>query len=150
MAQACSKVCLQHLSPQFARSPAFRDFPSCAAIELNRSFVSHVLDRGVVTENTLLRQEIGGEGIHLHDSYVWTEIYYLDSPSDYGEYLQQDRYWSPDGHSLEMMDSPQQSLRPAKESFGLAGSCFLPVRRPDRMSALLPGSAVKGIAREGD
>jgi hypothetical protein len=77
------------------------------------------------------------------------DIFYLDSPSDYREYLPQDRDWSSDGHRLEMRDSPKQSWRPCQRSFGLAGSCFV-VRRPNRMSALLLGSAVEGIARERD
>jgi hypothetical protein len=50
--------------------PTFRDFPSCAAIELDRSFVSRAHDRGVVTANTPEPKEIGGEGIRVHDSYV--------------------------------------------------------------------------------
>jgi hypothetical protein len=31
-------------------------------------------------------RESGG-GIHIGDCYVWAEIYYLDSPTDYREYL---------------------------------------------------------------
>lgn len=30
-------------------------------------------------------------GIHIGDCYVWAEIYYLDSPTDYREYLPQHR-----------------------------------------------------------
>jgi hypothetical protein len=33
------------------------------------------------------RKEIGGEAIHVGDCYVWAEIYYLDSPTDYREYI---------------------------------------------------------------
>ena len=29
----------------------------------------------------------GGEAFHVRDSLVWAEIYYLDSTSDYREYL---------------------------------------------------------------
>ena len=83
--------------------------------------------------NTIQRKEIGGEGIRVRDCYVWTEIYYLDSPSDYREYLPHDRHWSPDDHRLEILDSPRQSLRYARDPWGSL-SCFL----PDRMSALLP------------
>jgi hypothetical protein len=32
-------------------------------------------------------KEIGGEAIHVRDCYVWAEIYYLDSPTDYREYI---------------------------------------------------------------
>lgn len=33
------------------------------------------------------RKKIGCEGIHVGDCYVWAEIYYLDSPTDYREYI---------------------------------------------------------------
>ena len=29
----------------------------------------------------------GGTGIHVGDCYVWAEIHYLDSPTDYREFL---------------------------------------------------------------
>jgi len=32
-------------------------------------------------------QQIGGTGIHVGDCYVWAEIHYLDSPTDYSEFL---------------------------------------------------------------
>jgi hypothetical protein len=36
----------------------------------------------------LSRQErIGGNGSHVGDCYVWAEINYLDSPTDYREFL---------------------------------------------------------------
>ena len=35
-------------------------------------------------------QRMRGEGVHIGDCYVWAEIYYLDSPTDYREYLPQD------------------------------------------------------------
>jgi hypothetical protein len=31
--------------------------------------------------------QIGGTGIHVGDCYVWAEIHYLDSPTDYREFL---------------------------------------------------------------
>ena len=34
-------------------------------------------------------RQIGGEGVHIRDCYVWAEIYYLDSPTNYREYLPQ-------------------------------------------------------------
>ena len=74
--------------------------------------------------NTLPRKEISGEGIHVRDCYVWTEISYLDSPSDYREYLLQDRHWSPDGHRLELLDSPRQSLRPVRDLSDLLAAFF--------------------------
>jgi hypothetical protein len=36
------------------------------------------------------RNEIGGEAIHVGDCCVWAEIYYLDSPTDYREYISND------------------------------------------------------------
>jgi hypothetical protein len=32
-------------------------------------------------------QRAGGVCVHIADCYVWAEIYYLDSPTDYREYL---------------------------------------------------------------
>jgi hypothetical protein len=32
-------------------------------------------------------RQIGGEPVHVRDCYIWAEIYYLDSPTDYREYL---------------------------------------------------------------
>jgi hypothetical protein len=32
-------------------------------------------------------RQIGGTGIHVGDCYVWAEIHYLDSPTDYREFL---------------------------------------------------------------
>lgn len=37
------------------------------------------------------RKEIGGEATHIGDCQVWVEIYYLDSQTDYREYLPQKR-----------------------------------------------------------
>jgi len=31
--------------------------------------------------------KIGGYSVHVSDCYIWSEIYYLDSPTDYREYL---------------------------------------------------------------
>jgi hypothetical protein len=36
------------------------------------------------------RKEIRGEAIHLGDCYVRAEIYHLDSPTDYREYIAND------------------------------------------------------------
>jgi hypothetical protein len=35
-------------------------------------------------------KQIGGESVHIRDGYVWAEIYYLDSPTNYREYLPQE------------------------------------------------------------
>ena len=37
------------------------------------------------------RKQIGGEAIHIGDCQVWVEIYYLDSQTDYREYLPRKR-----------------------------------------------------------
>ena len=58
--------------------------------------------------STIRCEETGGEGIHVRDCYVWMEIYDLDSPSDYREYLPQDRHWNPNNAPLVMLDSPRQ------------------------------------------
>jgi hypothetical protein len=34
-------------------------------------------------------KEIGGKPVRIKDCYIWSEIYYLDSPTDYREYLPQ-------------------------------------------------------------
>lgn len=34
-------------------------------------------------------KQLGGEAFHVRDCYVWAEIQYLDSPTDYREYLPQ-------------------------------------------------------------
>jgi len=39
-----------------------------------------------MSDNTDLHK-IGGSSAHVADCYVWAEIYYLDSPTDYREYL---------------------------------------------------------------
>jgi hypothetical protein len=42
-----------------------------------------------LTRQDLTREErwIGGNGSHAGDCYVWAEINYLDSPTDYREFL---------------------------------------------------------------
>lgn len=34
-------------------------------------------------------KQIGGEAVHIRDCYVWAEISYLDSSTDYREFLPQ-------------------------------------------------------------
>jgi hypothetical protein len=60
--------------------------------------------------NTIQRKQIGGEATYVSDCYVWTEIHYLDSPSDYRECLPQDRYSNRDD-SLAVLPSPRPSSR---------------------------------------
>jgi hypothetical protein len=33
------------------------------------------------------QKTIGGQTIHVGDCYIWSEIYYLDSSTDYREYI---------------------------------------------------------------
>jgi len=40
----------------------------------------------IVMHDMTDRKEIGGGTIHIADGYVWAEIHYLDSPTDYREY----------------------------------------------------------------
>ena len=54
-----------------------------------------------------------------------TDIFYLDSPSDYRECLPQDRHWSSDGHRLEMRDSPKHGELAKDLSGSLAAVLFL-------------------------
>jgi hypothetical protein len=67
--------------------------------------------------NTIQRKQIGGEATHVRDCYVWTEIHYLDSPSDYRECLPQDRYSNPD-EGLAVLPSPRPSVRSVRSVVG--------------------------------
>jgi len=50
-------------------------------------------------------ERIGGTVAHIGDCYVWAEIYYLDSPTDYRELLPNDkRLPPPPGGGLVMLD----------------------------------------------
>ena len=35
----------------------------------------------------LVHERIGGHTVHVGDCHVWAEIFYLDSPTNYREYL---------------------------------------------------------------
>ena len=43
----------------------------------------------------LNQDRIGREAVYIRDCYVWAEIYYLDSPTSYREYLPQRTVESP-------------------------------------------------------
>ena len=47
-----------------------------------------------------------GTSFFVNDCYIWSEIYYLDSATDYREYLPQNARHSGFGE-LMMLDSPQ-------------------------------------------
>ena len=58
----------------------------------------------------MLRQykQIAGEPVHVRDCYVWAEIHYLDSKTDYRECLLE-RPHSPCENELVMLDSLRES-----------------------------------------
>lgn len=56
-------------------------------------------------------KQIGGEPVHIRDCYVWAEIYYLDSKTDYREYLPERDPSLPE-NKLVMLDSSRESPYP--------------------------------------
>jgi hypothetical protein len=51
-------------------------------------------------------QHTGGTPVHIGDCHIWAEIYYLDSPTDYREFLPGQHVQSGSGdHELVMSDS---------------------------------------------
>jgi hypothetical protein len=56
-------------------------------------------------------KQIGGESVHIRDCYVWAEIYYLDSQTDYREYLPERPHPLLE-NELVMLDSSKESLNP--------------------------------------
>ena len=52
-------------------------------------------------------KQIGGEPVHIRDCYVWAEIYYLDSKTDYREYLPERPRTLPECE-LVMLDSSRE------------------------------------------
>ena len=73
-------------------------------------------------------KRIGGEAVHIRDCYVWAEIYYLDSPTNYCECLPQNPVAPrtiPES-DLVMLDSSGNSLSSAfKEGCTIAGWSFI-------------------------
>jgi len=70
-------------------------------------------------DNPADHQRIGGESVQIGDCYVWTEINYLDSPTDYREYLPKNcsRPRNIPGNDLVMLES-QASPRSSKAKHG--------------------------------
>jgi len=55
--------------------------------------------------------DAAGTTFHVGDSYIWSEIYYLDSPTDYREYLPQDGAIAPAARGeLVMLGSSDPSI----------------------------------------
>lgn len=53
------------------------------------------------------REQSSGQSFHIADCHVWAEIHYLDSPTDYREYLppNRNRPHALAGEDLVMLDS---------------------------------------------
>ena len=67
------------------------------------------------------RNCVGGQPFHVRDSYVWAEIYYLDSPTDYRECLPQYATTVRVDSELIFLDSP------ASDAFSKNLLCRLPI-----------------------
>jgi len=54
----------------------------------------------------LVHERIGGHAVHVGDCHVWAEIFYLDSPTNYREYLPRrlEMGLKPCGGRLVMLD----------------------------------------------
>ena len=73
-----------------------------------------------------VNEEIGGRLFHIKDCYVWSAIYYLDSPTDYREYLpQQGLRRSVIGDDLVMLDSQRNFPWPRTRSARLSALVML-------------------------
>jgi hypothetical protein len=57
-------------------------------------------------------QQIGGKPVYIRDCYIWAEIHYLDSATDYREYLLEYpvRRGTVRREDLVMLDSSRQGL----------------------------------------
>ena len=73
------------------------------------------------------REPIRGESAHVGDCYVWAEINYLDSPTDYREYLPQARTWPPAAllSQLIMLESDHSTRRVGRERWTVWGIVVL-------------------------
>jgi hypothetical protein len=69
-------------------------------------------------------KEIAGERMHVRDGYVRAEIHYLDSPSDYHEYLSRDWHWNPVDDRLVMLHSPRNYLSATGDRWGMGVAIF--------------------------
>ena len=69
-------------------------------------------------------KDVAGTSFHVRDCYVWAEIYYLDSPTDYREYLPQSTSHSGFGE-LTMLESSQSFLQHVSPHFSSIRSRLL-------------------------
>jgi hypothetical protein len=72
-------------------------------------------------------KRIGREAVYIRDCYVWAEIYYLDSPTSYREYLPHTVESStfPENDLVMLDDSGDCSSTGALGSRAFATGCFL-------------------------
>ncbi len=66
---------------------------------------------GLVTFMVNQYKQIGGEPVHIRDCYVWAEIYYLDSKTDYRECLLEPAHPALE-NELVMLDSSVELFSP--------------------------------------
>lgn len=64
-------------------------------------------------------KNVAGAAFHVRDCYVWAEIYYLDSPTDYREYLPRGSGFG----NLVMLDSSQASSDLKTRAFPVLANC---------------------------
>ena len=50
------------------------------------------------------REQIGGTSVRIADCYIWAQIYYMDSPTDYRECIPSGRAGGAIGAGLVMLD----------------------------------------------
>jgi len=66
-------------------------------------------------------KDVAGTSFHVRDCYVWAEIYYLDSPTDYREYLARGSGFG----DLVMLDSSKASPDPKADGFPVLATCVV-------------------------
>lgn len=65
-------------------------------------------------------RDVAGTAFHVRDCYVWAEIYYLDSPTDYREYLPRRGFGE-----LVMLDSSKASPDTKAGGFPVLATCIV-------------------------
>jgi hypothetical protein len=66
-------------------------------------------------------KKVAGTSFHVRDCYVWAEIYYLDSPTDYREYLPRGSGFG----ELVMLDPCQASPHSKARGFPVLATCIV-------------------------
>jgi hypothetical protein len=83
-------------------------------------------------------EKTGGTAIHVGDCYIWAEIYYLDSPTDYREFLPNNDLRSMRPSSKLVMLDDLAPFRRSNLNWFLAASVLAGVVLS--LVALIPGS----------